>query len=147
VSYPWLKALHIMGVIAWFAALFYVFRLFVYHVENRDKPDAVAMLEVMERKLIRYIMWPAAVWTTVFGVWLWSRGFYGYLQQPWFHVKLAGLALLFGYHGYSHKVQRDFARGRIELTSRQCRMINEAPTVLMIAIVIMVVVKPSFGGT
>jgi protoporphyrinogen IX oxidase len=142
VTYDWLRALHIIGVVTWFAGLFYIFRLYVYHVENRDKPELVATLEVMERRLYRGICWPAMIATTVFGLWLWSSSWRGYLALGWFHVKLTALLALFGYHFYSGKVRKDFAAGRIDLSSRQCRLINEVPTVLLLIIVIMAVVKP-----
>jgi protoporphyrinogen IX oxidase len=142
VTYQWLRALHIIGVVTWFAGLFYIFRLYVYHVENRTKPDVIATLEVMERRLYRAICWPAMVFTTVFGVWLWSASWQGYLSAGWFHVKLTALAFLFGYHFYCGKVRKDLAAGRCSLTSKQCRLINEVPTVLLLVIVIMAVVKP-----
>jgi putative membrane protein len=142
MSYNWLRALHVIGVVTWFAALFYIFRLYVYHVENRDKPEVTALLEVMERRLYRGICWPAMVLTTVFGVLLWSSNFAGYLHSGWFHVKLTALVFLFGYHFYSGKVRQDLAAGTCRLTSKQCRLINEVPTVLLLVIVTMAVVKP-----
>jgi protoporphyrinogen IX oxidase len=142
VTHDWLRALHIIGVVTWFAGLFYIFRLYVYHVENRDKPDVVATLEVMERRLYRGICWPAMLFTTAFGLWLWSSSWRGYLALGWFHVKLTALLFLFAYHFYSGKVRKDFAAGRISLTSKQCRLINEVPTVLLLVIVLMAVVKP-----
>lgn len=140
--YDWLRALHIIMVIAWFAGLFYIFRLFVYHIENRDKPEVTAVLATMERKLYRIIMTPAMVLTTGFGVGLFSLMPQHYLHQGWFHGKLLALAGLFAYHFYSGKVRRDLARGEFRLSSRQCRMINEAPTVLLFLIVLLVVLKP-----
>jgi putative membrane protein len=142
----WLKALHIIGVVTWFAGLFYIFRLYVYHVENRNKPEVVALLETMERRLFRGICWPAMVFTTAFGLALWSTNPHGYLAATWFQVKLVGLLALFGYHFYSGKVRKDLLDGTCELTSRQCRVINEAPTVLLFLIVIMAVVKPLMGS-
>jgi putative membrane protein len=142
VSYHWLRALHIIGVVTWFAGLFYIFRLYVYHVENRDQPERRSMLEVMERRLYRGICWPAMVFTTVFGVGLWSTNFSGYLATGWFQVKLASLVFLFGYHFYAGQVRRDLAAGRCKLTSKQCRLINEVPTVLLLVIVLMAVLKP-----
>lgn len=139
---PWLKALHIIGVVAWFAGLFYIFRLYVYHLENADEPRVTEVLEVMERKLYRVITTPAMLWTTAFGAALWSLDPHGYLSQPWFHAKLAGLVGLFAYHGYAGLVRKQLAEGRCTLTSRKARMINEVPTVLLVLIVIMVVVKP-----
>ena len=142
MSYDWLRALHIIAVVSWFAGLFYIFRLFVYHVENRGDERVIAVLAVMERRLYRGICWPAMVLTTVFGVLLWTQSFSGYLATNWFKVKLAALVVLFGYHFYSGKVRRDLAAGTCRLTSRQCRAINEVPTVLLVLIVIMAVVEP-----
>lgn len=142
MSYQWLRALHIVSLVTWFAGLFYIFRLYVYHVENAGKREVTDLLEVMERRLYRGICWPAMVMTTLFGVWLWSSSFSGYLKMGWFHVKLAMLVFLFGYHFYSGKVRKDLAAGRSRLTSRQCRLINEVPTVILITVVIMAVVKP-----
>ncbi|MEZ4379957.1 MAG: protoporphyrinogen oxidase HemJ [Nannocystaceae bacterium] len=146
MSYNWLRALHIIGVVTWFAGLFYIFRLYVYHVENRGKKEITDLLEVMERRLYRGICWPAMIFTAIFGVWLWSRMPMGYLEQTWFQVKLVFLAALFAYHFYSGKVRKDLAAGACALTSRQCRMINEWPTVILLVVVIMAVVKPLLGG-
>lgn len=142
MSYDWLRALHIIFVVTWFAGLFYIFRLYVYHVENAEDRSVTELLEVMERRLYRGICWPAMVATTVFGVGLWSRMFDHYLQQGWFHIKLTALVFLFGYHFYAGKVRKDLAAGRCTLTSRQCRLINEVPTVILFTVIIMAVVKP-----
>jgi len=142
VSYHWLRALHIISVVAWFAGLLYIFRLYVYHVENAANRSVTAIFETMERRLYRAICWPAMVSTTVFGVWLWSRSFEGYLQSGWFHVKLAALVVLFAYHFYAGKVRKDLAAGRCTLSSRQCRMLNEVPTLILFVVIIMAVVKP-----
>ncbi len=142
---PWLKALHIIGVVAWFAGLFYIFRLYVYHVENAGEPKVTAVLEVMERRLYRAICTPAMIWTAAFGLALWSLNPRGYLAATWFQVKLAALAGLFTYHFYAGHVRRLLLAGTCPLSSRQCRAINEAPTVLLVVIVIMAVVKPFSG--
>jgi putative membrane protein len=142
VSHDWLRALHIVAVVTWFAGLFYIFRLYVYHVENAGNAAVTSQFEVMERRLYRGICWPAMVLTTIFGVGLWSSNFAGYVATGWFKVKLAGLVALFAYHFYSGKVRRDLAAGRCRLTSRQCRLINEVPTLLLVLIVVMAVVKP-----
>jgi len=142
VSYDWLRALHVIAVVTWFAGLFYIFRLFVYHVENAGDDKVLRVLEVMERRLYRGICWPAMVLTTLFGVLLWSSNIAGYLATGWFKVKLVALVALFGYHFYSGRVRKQLAAGTCRLTSKQCRMINEVPTVLLIVIVVMAVVKP-----
>ncbi len=138
----WLRAFHIVFMVAWFAGLFYIFRLFVYHVENKHKPEVVRVLTVMERKLYTIICWPGLVVTTAFGVGLWSQRFSMYLAQPWFVAKLAAVVALVGYHLYAGKIRKDLAASRCRLTSRQCRAINEVPTFLLLAIVILAVVKP-----
>ena len=142
MSYDLLRALHIIGVVTWFAGLFYIFRLYVYHVENADDTKVIAVLRVMERRLYRGICWPAMVLTTIFGVLLWMRDLSFYLASGWFHVKLTMLVALFAYHFYSGKVRRDLEAGRCRLTSRQCRLINEVPTVVLIVVVLMAVTKP-----
>ncbi|MEM7156155.1 MAG: protoporphyrinogen oxidase HemJ [Myxococcota bacterium] len=142
MSYDWLRALHIIFVVTWFAGLFYIFRLYVYHVENEGDRSVTSLLETMERRLYRGICWPAMVATTTFGVWLWSLRFSSYLQNGWFHVKLTALVFLFAYHFYAGKVRKDLAAGRCKLTSRQCRFINEVPTLILFTVVIMAVVKP-----
>ena len=142
MSYDWLRALHVIAVVTWFAGLFYIFRLFVYHVENAGDDKVLRVLEVMERRLYRGICWPAMVLTTLFGVLLWSSNLAGYLATGWFKVKLVALVALFGYHFYSGRVRKQLAAGTCRLTSKQCRMINEVPTVLLIVIVVMAVVKP-----
>lgn len=142
MDYNWLRALHVIAVVTWFAGLFYIFRLFVYHVENKDDERVAALLAVMERRLYRGICWPAMIITALFGVLLWTQNFAGYLATGWFKVKLVALLALFAYHFYSGKVRRDLAAGRCELTSRQCRLLNEVPTVLLVLIVVMAVVKP-----
>ena len=145
MTYEWLKALHIIGVVTWFAGLFYIFRLYVYHVENHGKPEITGLLAIMERRLFRGICWPAMLFTATFGVWLLARMPEFYFAQGWFHAKLLGLAILLGYHFYAGKVRKDLAAGRCTLTSRQCRLINEIPIVPLFLIVIMAVVKPHFG--
>lgn len=142
MTHDWLRALHIIAVVTWFAGLFYIFRLYVYHVENAGDPKVTGVLEVMERRLYRGICWPAMVMTTVFGVWLWSSSISGYLATGWFRVKLVALLALFAYHFYSGTVRKQLAARTCKLTSKQCRMINEVPTVLLLTIVTMAVVKP-----
>ena len=140
--YLWLKAFHIIGFVAWFAGLFYIFRLYVYHVENRDKPEITQLLAIMERRLYRGICWPAMIFTATFGVALFVQmpGFY--MAQGWFHAKLALVLALSGVHGYFSAAVRAFAEDRNTRTARHWRLVNEVPTLLMIAIVVQVVVKP-----
>lgn len=134
----WVKALHIVFVIAWFAGLFYLPRLFVYHAQSEDTISR-ERFKVMERKLYRGIMEPAMGLTLVFGVWMWlGYGFSG----GWLYAKLALVAVLIAYHVWLGKLVRDFARDANTRSHVFYRWINELPVVLLLAIVILVVVKP-----
>ena len=134
----WIKSLHIIAVVAWFAALFYLPRLFVYHAMSTDNVSRDRFI-VMERKLYRGIMTPAMVASVVFGAWLWlGYGFSG----GWLDAKLVLVALLLAYHFWMGKIARDFARGVNIRSHVFYRWVNELPTVLLIAIVILAVVKP-----
>ena len=132
------KALHIVFMVTWFAGLFYLPRLFVYHALSHDT-ISVERFMIMERKLYYGIMTPGAVLTIVFGVWLWLG--YG-IGGAWLHAKLALVALLVGYHLYCGKLLRDFKQGRNRHGHVWYRWFNEAPVVLLIAIVLLVVLKP-----
>jgi len=141
-AYPWLKALHIIAVIAWMAGLLYLPRLFVYHAEAPPGSNRAATFEIMERRLMRGIMMPALALTYLFGIGLaampgivdWGRG--------WIWSKLGLVLLLTVFHGLLERWRRDFAAGRNARRARFYRIVNELPTVAMIAIVILVVVKP-----
>ena len=134
----WLKALHIVFVIAWFAGLFYLPRLFVYHAGARDGPSN-ERFKVMERKLYRGIMMPAMILTLASGLWLWlGFGFAG----AWLTAKVGLVVLLVAYHFWMRKLLGDFARDANRRSHVFYRWVNEMPTVLLVAIVILVVVKP-----
>src|SRR5512135_196532 len=134
----WWKALHIIFVVSWFAGLFYLPRLFVYHAQAADAPSN-ERFKVMERKLYRGIMLPAMVLTVASGLWLWlAYGFAG----GWLHAKLTLVAVLVVYHFWLQKLLGDFARDANRRSHVFYRWVNEIPTVLLIAIVILVVVKP-----
>jgi putative membrane protein len=134
----WVKALHIIFVVAWFAGLFYLPRLFVYHAQSRD-PAAIETFKVMERKLYRGIMTPTMVLALGFGAWLWLG--YG-VSGGWLHAKLALVALLVAYHFWMGKLRLDFARDANARSHVFYRWVNELPLVLLVAIVLLVVVKP-----
>ena len=141
MSYLVIKALHVIGVVAWFAGLFYIFRLFVYHTENREKPEICSLLQVMERRLYFAIMYPAMIFTTIMGslmVWQLPE----LLAARWFQIKLFALVFLFAYHFYAGYVRKKFANQDFILSSKQCRMINELPTLILIIVVVMVIVRP-----
>ena len=140
--YPWIKAFHIMSVIAWMAALFYLPRLYVYHAEQVGLAgETHALFQTMEVKLLRVIMNPAMVATWVAGIALalipgvvdWGA------VWPW--TKLAGILAMSGFHGWLASQRKVFASGGAILSGRQYRMMNEVPTLLMVLIVLSVVVK------
>lgn len=138
--YLWIKALHVMAVIAWMAGMFYLPRLFVYHTDVAVGSDTSELFKVMERRLLRVIINPAMVLTWVFGLWLAWSGFG--LMGGWLHLKIAAVLVLSGFHGYLSKAVREFAGDRNNKSSRHWRMMNEVPTLLMIVIVILVILKP-----
>jgi protoporphyrinogen IX oxidase len=138
--YVWIKALHVMAVIAWMAGMFYLPRLFVYHADIGSGSETSELFKVMEQRLLRVIINPAMVLAWVFGLWLAWSGF-GF-QGGWLHAKIAAVLALSGFHGYLSKTVREFAADRNTKSSRYWRMMNEVPTLLMIVIVILVIVKP-----
>ena len=141
-AYPWLKALHIIAVIAWMAGLLYLPRLFVYHAGVAPDSDQARLFMTMERRLYRGIMTPASAMTVLFGGLLlavpglvsWSSG--------WLHAKLLLVLVLLAAHGLMGKWRRDFAVANNRHGAGFYRAVNEIPTLIMIAIVILVVVKP-----
>ena len=134
----WIKSLHLVFVVAWFAGLFYLPRLFVYHAQASDTVS-LERFKVMERKLYRGIMTPCMVLALVFGTWLWLG--YGF-RGGWLHAKLALVAVLVAYHFWLGRLLRDFARDANRKSHVFYRWINELPLVLLAAIVVLVVVKP-----
>jgi protoporphyrinogen IX oxidase len=141
-AYPWLKALHIISVIAWMAGLLYLPRLFVYHAGVPSGSDQAKIFVVMERRLLRGIMNPALVMVVVFGGLLAATPGVVDWQSGWIWIKLAlvgGLVLL---HHALARWRRVFAGNAIPHSARFFRLVNEVPTVLMIGIVVLVVVKP-----
>lgn len=134
----WVKALHIIFMVTWFAGLFYLPRLFVYHAMSDDSPS-IERFKVMERKLFYGIMTPGAVLTIVSGFWLWLG--FG-ISGGWLHTKLLLVFLLIVYHLYCGKLLSNFKQDRNQHSHVYYRWFNEIPVVLLIAIVILVVVKP-----
>lgn len=138
--YLWVKALHIIAVIAWMAAMLYLPRLFVYHVGATKGSAQSEIFKVMERRLLRFIALPAMVVVWITGPLLAWEG--GYLLAPWFHGKLLLVLIMTGMHGWFSRMTKDFAADKNQHSQKFFRIINEVPTVLMIFIVILVVVKP-----
>ena len=138
--YNWLKAAHIIAVISWMAGMLYLPRLFVYHTAAEVGSVQSETFKVMERRLLTAIINPAMIATWVLGLWLAWDG--GWFQSPWLHAKIALVLILSGIHGMFSRWVRDFAADRNTHSQRFYRFLNEAPTLLMIVIVILVVVKP-----
>jgi protoporphyrinogen IX oxidase len=141
-AYPWIKAAHIVSVVAWMAGLLYLPRLFVYHAEARPGSDAAATFKVMERRLLRGIMNPAMLATWAFGIALALTPGIVDWAQGWIYVKLAAVGGLTELHHRLARWRKALADGSDTHTPRFFRFINEIPTLLLILIVVMVVVKP-----
>ncbi|WP_417819522.1 protoporphyrinogen oxidase HemJ [Terasakiella sp.] len=139
-SYLWFKALHVISVMAWMAGLFYLPRLYVYHTNAEIGSELSETLKIMERRLLRAIMYPAMVSSAIFGTLLlfeiqaWTQG--------WLHVKLLCVGLMIIFHFMLAKYRLDFLADKNQKTEKFYRMINEVPTILMIVLVIVVIVKP-----
>ncbi|MDQ2634050.1 MAG: protoporphyrinogen oxidase HemJ [Pseudomonadota bacterium] len=138
--YPWAKAIHVIAVISWMAGMLYLPRLFVYHSQSEAGSPQSETFKVMERRLLRAIINPAMMVAWVFGLWLAWKGF-GF-QGGWLHAKIALVLVMSGVHGYLSASVRRFAEDRNKKPARHWRIVNEIPTLLMIAIVILVIVKP-----
>ena len=138
--YLWIKAIHIIAVISWMAGMLYLPRLFVYHVDTEIGSQQSETFKVMEKRLLRAIINPAMLATWAAGLWLAWKGF-GF-SGGWLHAKIALVLVMSGVHGYLSAAVRKFAEDRNERPARHWRIVNEVPTLLMIAIVILVVVKP-----
>jgi putative membrane protein len=139
-AYLWIKAVHVLAVISWMAGLLYLPRLFVYHAGVARGSEMAETFKVMERRLLKAIMNPAMVVAWVAGlVLMWQGGWY---RSGWMHGKLALVLLLSGVHGLLAARLRAFAEDRNVHSGRSYRILNEVPTVLMIGIVVLVVVKP-----
>ena len=138
--YLWLKVFHIIFVITWMAAIFYLPRLFVYHAMSEDKPSR-ERFKIMERKLYRGIMTPSMVLATFFGAWI-IITVPGFLQGGWLHVKLTFALALIGYHFWCGHIMKQLRDDKSTKSHVWFRWFNELPVVALIVIVIMVVIKP-----
>ena len=136
----WLKAFHIMAVIAWMAGMFYLPRLFVYHADAKPGSEVSETFKVMEQRLLGIIMRPAIglVWLSGLTLVYWG----GFWTEGWFHAKLALVLLMSGLHGFLESCVKQFAADQNARDGRFYRIVNEVPTLLMAAIVLLVVVKP-----
>jgi protoporphyrinogen IX oxidase len=136
----WIKALHLVALIAWMAAMLYLPRLFVYHAEAGPGTPQSETFKVMERRLLKAIMNPAMLVTWGAGLFL-AWHVYGF-QGGWLHAKIALVVAMSGLHGYFSAATKKFAADRNTKTARHWRIMNEVPTALLVAIVVLVVVKP-----
>lgn len=145
MGFEYIKALHIIFVVTWFAGLFYIVRLFIYQTEAMERPEAERkilkpQLDMMSSRLWYIITWPSAILTLFLGSWVLSYRM-GYLEQGFMHAKLGFVFLLYGYHFFCHKLFKELQSGRTRWTSTQLRIWNEASTLLLFAIVFLIVLK------
>ncbi|MEB3252823.1 MAG: protoporphyrinogen oxidase HemJ [Cyanobacteriota bacterium] len=148
MTYYWLKSFHIIGVVVWFAGLFYLVRLFIYHVEAGAEPEPAQTIlkrqyEVMERRLYTIITTPGLVVTVAMAIALLVT-MPDYLKNGWMHIKLALVGVLLAYHIYCGRLMGQLQRGECQWSSQQLRALNEAPTLLLVVIVMLVVFKNNF---
>jgi putative membrane protein len=142
-AYPWIKSFHVISVIAWMAGLFYLPRLFVYHVEQVGHGGATdEMFQIMERRLYRAIMNPSMIATWVFGLMMvFTPGIIDW-AQPWVWMKAAGIVGMTWFHHWLGRRRKEFLAGPSPWTGRQFRLMNEVPTILMVLIVVAVIARP-----
>jgi putative membrane protein len=138
--YEWIKAFHVIAVISWMAGMLYLPRLFVYHCDAEVGSKQSETFKVMERRLLKGIINPAMILTWLLGLYMvWAGHWY---SAGWFHVKFALVLVMSGIHGFFTRCVRDFAADRNTRSQKFYRIINEIPTILMIGIVVLVIVKP-----
>ncbi|MBL4821573.1 MAG: protoporphyrinogen oxidase HemJ [Gammaproteobacteria bacterium] len=137
----WVKAFHIVAVVCWFAGLFYLPRLFVYHAMSEDQVSR-DRFTIMERKLFRGIMTPSAIASVLLGIWLISFNFQFYMSSWWMHAKLSLVMVLIGYHLYCWRILIAFRDGTNTSSHKFFRFFNEFPVLILVSIVVLIVVKP-----
>lgn len=145
MAYYWFKAFHLIGIVVWFAGLFYMVRLFVYHAEANQEPEPAQSIlkkqyEIMEKRLYHIITMPGMVVTVVMAIGLLTTE-PEILKERWIHFKLAFVAALLVYHFYCGRIMRRLAKGECNWSGQQFRALNEAPTILLVAIVLLAVFK------
>lgn len=147
----YVRALHIIFVVTWFAGLFYIVRLFIYHTEAQSRPDAERKVlqdqySIMEKRLWYGITWPSAILTWIFGTWLVTYNYEYYFTASWFLTKLAFVAGLTAYHLVCHRMLTSLQRGIFKYTSTQLRIWNEVATVVLVAVVFLVELQNSLSA-
>ena len=147
--YNYVKALHLIFVVTWFAGLFYIPRLFIYHIEADAKPSPereilTRQLKLMTKRLWFIITWPSAILCTLFALWLLIL-MPDWLEQPWMHVKLAFVVLLIVYHLRCHQMFKQLQRDEVKYTSHFMRIWNEVATLVLFAVTFLVILKNAFN--
>ncbi len=141
-TYLLFKSLHLIAAISWIAGLLYLPRIFVYHVENKEKKDATDIFEVMERRLLFYIMRPAMLLTWAFGIILIHINGFIILSQLWMQIKLILVIILSGYNGYLGRCRIALKESTNTNSAKFYRIINEVPTIILIVVIFIVIFKP-----
>ena len=147
--YNYIKSLHLIFVITWFAGLFYIVRLFVYQIEANDKPSPEKEILQKQYKIMTYrlwyiITWPSAILATLFAVWLLLL-MPVWLQMPWMHVKLGFVFVLFLYHGKCQQIYNHLQKDEVKYSSGFMRLWNEGATIILFAVVFLVILKNAFN--
>jgi len=147
--YNYIKSLHLIFVITWFAGLFYIVRLFVYQIEANDKPSPEKEILQKQYKIMTYrlwyiITWPSAILATIFAVWLLLL-LPAWLYMPWMKVKLGFVVLLFGYHFKCHQIYKQLQNDEFKYSSNFMRLWNEGATIILFAVVFLVILKNAFN--
>ncbi len=148
MDYNYIKALHLIFVITWFAGLFYIVRLFVYHAEAKKKPQPdqdilIKQYQLMQYRLWYIITWPSAVLASVFAFWMlfFTKTGNAWLQQPWMHVKLFFVFMLYLYHLKCHQIFKQLQKGTVKHSASFFRLWNEGATLILFAVVFLVILK------
>ena len=147
--YNYIKSLHLIFVVTWFAGLFYIPRLFIYHIEADKKPSPereilADQLKLMSKRLWYIITWPSAILAIFFAIWLLFL-YPTWLEQPWMHIKLVFVGLLIAYHLKNHQILKQLQRNEIKYTSNYMRIWNEGATLILFSIVFLVILKSTFS--
>ena len=149
MDFLYVKALHIIFVVTWFAGLFYIVRLFIYQTEAEQKPEPAKEIlqtqyKLMSKRLWYIITWPSAILASVFAFWMLYTNPY-YLEEPWMLIKLSFVFALYFYHGYCHKIFTKLQNNEVKYTALKLRIFNEVSTILLFAIVFLVTVKSAIN--
>jgi len=138
--YLWIKAFHIIFMVAWFAGMFYIWRLFVYHMENPHK-EVKDQLAIMEKKLYKIIMMPAMILTVVFGIWMLFLKWDYFINVKWIWIKIIIVLFLIYWHFLAYYYIKQFEKNQT-YPSKKFRIMNEVPTIILIAVVLLAILKP-----